>query len=389
MLSRPNQRARKPAAESLHSIFTQHEFAVSTRFDPSHLLDLPALSSVARLDAATLQGKIEFVSLKMNSLHLLSAAVRRLPPLGALRAFEAAARHLSFKQAAAELGLTPTAISHQVRILEEHCSEKLFRRRPRPLALSDAGARLFPAVRDGFDVFAAAISSLRTEADAKPLRVTTTNAFASRWLVPRLNLWREAHAGIALSIIGADRVVRLEAGEADLAIRYARSAPRLASHELFRDRFYPVCSPKLLAKRPAIRRAADLGGYPLIHFEWFANDRTAPNWERWFKMAAAADPGPRQVGLIALSFREEVHAIEAVLAGQGIALCSDIVVADDLACGTLVKALDLALPGYGFYPLYAPDHPRRAVIEMFVKWIRSVARCSVKARLRAAQVSPR
>ena len=117
-------------------------------------------------------------------------------------------------------------------------------------ALSEAGARLFPAIRDGFDVFASALSSLAGEAEAKPLRVTTTSAFASRWLVPRLSLWREVHADIALSIIGVDRVVKLDADEADLAIRYARSAPHGASHEIFRDQFYPVCSPKLLAKGP-------------------------------------------------------------------------------------------------------------------------------------------
>jgi LysR family glycine cleavage system transcriptional activator len=300
--------------------------------------------------------------------------MRRLPPLGSLRAFEAAARHLSFKGAATELGLTPTAISHQVRVLEQYCSEKLFRRRPRPLVLSDAGARIYPAIRDGFDVLAAALSSLHTEADATPLRVTTTSAFASRWLIPRLSLWREAHEHVALSIIGADRVVNLDGGEADLAIRYARSAPNGASREIFRDRFFPVCSPKLCAGRPPIRRAADLGGYPLIHFDWFANDRTAPNWKRWFEMTSAADTGAQQTWQIALSFREELHAIEAVLAGQGVALCSDIVVADDLASGTLIMALDLALPGYGFYPVYALDHPRRAIIEMFVEWISTAAR---------------
>lgn len=313
------------------------------------------------------------------------AAVRRLPPLGALRAFEAAARHLSFKKAADELGLTPTAISHQVRLLEQHCGEKLFRRRPRPLALSDAGARLFPAIRDGFDAFAAALSSLRPHEGTNSLRVTTTNAFASRWLVPRLNLWREAHEDVALSIIGADRVMRLEADEADLAIRYARSAPRRASREIFRDRFYPVCSPKLLTERPTIRSAADLSGYPLIHFDWFANDRTAPNWERWFEMASGSDPPKRQAYRIALSFREEQHAIEAALAGQGIALCSDIVVADDLASGALVEVIDLALPGYGFYPVYAFDHPLRTVIEIFVEWISTAAQCTIEARPQAAR----
>jgi LysR family glycine cleavage system transcriptional activator len=300
--------------------------------------------------------------------------VRRLPPLGALRAFEAAARHLSFKEAADELGLTPTAISHQVRLLEDYCGEKLFRRRPRPLALSVAGAMLFPAIRDGFDLFASGLSFLRAEADAKPLRVTTTGSFASRWLVPRLSLWREAHAHIALSIIGVDRVVKLETDEADLAIRYARSLPHGASGEIFRDQFFPVCSPELLAKRPIIQCASDLRAYPLIHFDWFAKDQTAPNWERWFEMAAATDPGARQGCQIALSFREELHAIEAVLAGEGIALCSDIVVADDLSSGTLVKVLDLALPGYGYYPVYMVDHPNRAIIELFVEWISRAAR---------------
>jgi LysR family transcriptional regulator, glycine cleavage system transcriptional activator len=202
---------------------------------------------------------------------------------------------------------------------------------------------------------------------------TGTGAFASRWLVPRLSLWREEHSDIALSIIGVDRVVKLDADEADLAIRYARSTPRGGSREIFRDRFYPVCSPKLLAKGPTIRHASDLGGYPLIHFDWFANDATAPNWSRWFEMASVSDPRARNGCQIALSFREELHAIEAVLAGQGIALCSDVVVADDLASGALVKALDLALPGYGYCPVYAPNHPRRAIIEVFVRWISTVA----------------
>jgi LysR family transcriptional regulator, glycine cleavage system transcriptional activator len=300
--------------------------------------------------------------------------VRRLPPLGALRAFEAAARHLSFKEAAKELGLTPTAISHQIRLLEKYCGETLFHRRPRPLALSDAGARLYPAIRDGFDVFASALASLAGGAQAKPLRVTTTSAFASRWLVPRLSLWRDVHADVALSIIGVDRVVKLDVDEADIAIRYARSAPHGASHEIFRDQFYPVCSPKLLAKGPTIRRAGDLAGYPLIHFDWFANDPTSPNWKRWFEMASADDPRARQGCEIALSFREELHAIEAALAGQGIALCSDVIVADDLASGSLVKALDLALPGYGFYPVYATSHPRHATIEVFVHWISTIGR---------------
>jgi LysR family glycine cleavage system transcriptional activator len=293
----------------------------------------------------------------------------RLPPLTTLRAFEAAARRLSFKEAAEELGLTPTAISHQIRLLEEHCGKKLFRRRPRPLALTDAGARLFPAIRSGFQTFATALSSLDTKAHIRPLRVTTTNAFASRWLVPRLKLWRKVHEDVALSIIGADRVVRLDADEADLAIRYARSAPQGSSREIFRDRLYPICNPRLLAERMPIRCAGDLVGLPLIHFDWFAKDESAPSWARWRELASTTDPRAHDLRNVALSFREELHAIDAVLAGDGIAILSDVVVADDLAAGNLVKALDLALPGYGFYPVYSPDHPRRALIETFVNWL--------------------
>ncbi|HEY3621351.1 MAG TPA: LysR substrate-binding domain-containing protein [Roseiarcus sp.] len=293
--------------------------------------------------------------------------MRRLPPLGALRAFEAAARRLSFKDAAEELGLTPTAISHHVRLLEDHCGAKLFRRRPRPLALTAAGEKLLPGLRYGFDTFAAALSSIgRTENDS-PLRITSTNAFASRWLVPRLGGWRANHPDIPLSVIGTDRIV--EPDEADLAIRYARSPPLHAGRELFRDCHYPVCSPSFVAGREPIASPADLGRYPLIQYDWFANDRLSPNWKRWFDAACGA-PEP---WVIAFSFREEAHAIEAALAGQGVTLCSDVVVADELASGALVKAFDFGLPGYAFYPVFAPHHPRRETLEAFVLWLREMA----------------
>src|SRR6266567_8171368 len=148
--------------------------------------------------------------------------MRKLPPLGSLRAFEAAARRMSFMEAAAELGVTPTAISHQIRLLEDICGQPLFRRRPRPLALTRAGERLFPVLRNGFDAFAAAIASASAKRGPRLLRVTSPNAFASRWLVPRLPKWREIHPKVPLETIGTDAVLDLRAGNADVAIRYAR-----------------------------------------------------------------------------------------------------------------------------------------------------------------------
>ena len=151
--------------------------------------------------------------------------MKKLPPLIELRAFDAAARHLSFKKAAAELGVTPTAISHQIRLLEQYCGRPLFRRRPRPMSLTEPGARLFPVIRDGLEAFATAIAAVKRDRNKQPLRVTTTNAFASRWLVPRLPRWRKEHPNTPLDVIGTDSIVDLNAGDADVAIRYARSSP--------------------------------------------------------------------------------------------------------------------------------------------------------------------
>ena len=301
--------------------------------------------------------------------------MRKLPSLGSLRAFEAAARRMSFREAATELGVTPTAISHQIRLLEDICGQALFRRRPRPLALTGAGERLFPVIRNGFDAFAAAIASASPGVGQRPLRVTCLNAFASRWLVPRLPKWREEQPTIPLEIIGTDAVLDLRAGNADVAIRYARRMPLdLAAQEIFRDTFFPVCSPELLAKATRyIERAADLLHYPLIHFDWMNRDHEAPTWSRWLAAARSVDPGIKDTNKAwDLSFREELHAIDAVAAGQGIAICSDVVVSRELKSGALVKAHALSLPGYGFYLVSVPNHPQRSNIEVFSAWMRSV-----------------
>jgi LysR family glycine cleavage system transcriptional activator len=298
--------------------------------------------------------------------------MRKLPPLLALRAFEAAARHLSFKRAADELCVTPTAVSHQIRLLEDFCGQPLFRRRPSPLALTVAGERLFPVVRDGFDAFAAAAASLSATAARAPLRLTAPDAFAGRWLVRRLPAWRKAHPDVPLEIIGTNRVLDLRADEADVAIRYsARMPEQLAGCELFRDRYFPVCRPELLARGRPIERPADLLEYPLIHFAWRRPDASIPDWRRWLAAARAEDPAVPEVARADLSFREELHAIAAVLAGQGIAICSDVVIGDELKSGELVRAHSLSLPGYGFYLVHVPDHPRRQTIGALLEWLRT------------------
>jgi len=299
--------------------------------------------------------------------------MRNLPPLRSLHAFEAAARHGSFKLAAVELGVTSTAISHQIRLLEETCGCQLFQRQPRPLVLTKAGARLFPGLRNGFDVLAGAMAAIAEPDVRAPLRITSPNAFASRWLVPRLSKWREANPTVPLEIIGTDAVLDLRAGAADVAIRYARKPPLdFVAQEVFRDTFFPVCSPGLLASDGrSIRRAADLLRFPLIHFDWMNRDPDAPTWRRWLATARSIDPGLEADKAWDLSFREELHAIDAVVAGQGIAICSDVVVSNELRSGVLVKAHPLSLPGYGFYLVSMTHTPRTPDIEAFSTWLRA------------------
>ncbi|MDE2362689.1 MAG: LysR family transcriptional regulator [Hyphomicrobiales bacterium] len=298
--------------------------------------------------------------------------MRKLPPMRAVLAFEAAARLGSFAAAAGELGVTPTAISHQIRLLEDISGAALFRRRPRPLTLTAAGARLFPVLRVGLDNFADAFSKLSGQETRKPLRVTTPTAFASHCLVPRLAEWGRAHPDVPLEVIGADAVLDLRSDAADLAIRYARRAPLdVNSLEIVRDSYWPVCVPELLSEAAPIAKAADVLRYPLIHFDWTSRDPEAPTWRQWMAKARALDPALAGAEKSwDLAFREELHAIEAVLGGQGVAIFSDVIVSKYLRSGRLVKASALSLPGYGFYVVSLHSSSRAPEIEAFSSWMK-------------------
>ena len=302
--------------------------------------------------------------------------MNKLPPLIELRAFEAAARHLSFKKAAAELGVTSTAISHQIRLLEQHCGTALFRRRPRPVMLTEAGARLFPVVHNGLKAIAAELGAISRRDDRQALRITTTNAFAAQWLVPRLPRWKTFHPDAPLDIIGTDNVLDLSAGDADVSIRYAtsRQTPRAGvAEEFLSDTYWPVCSPALFSSGGRLKNAANLRKHVLVHSSWFPPDIEPPSWQRWLSVAKRRwRDVPDLSELQHLSFREELHAIEAVVAGQGIGLFSDVLVAAELVSGALVRTLDLSLPGYRYYVVRRSGHPREKIIGAFSAWLKSV-----------------
>ena len=287
---------------------------------------------------------------------------RRLPPLSSLRAFEAAARHGSFKRAAIELAVTPTAISHQVRSLEAHAGLSLFERRTRKVVLTDAGVQLYPVLRDGFDAFAAVLERLTHRRSHGQVTVSATMAFTARWLIPRMAAFRKLHPEIDLQIHASDEVVDLATSSVQVAIRYGDGPyPGFNVAPLLADHFAPVANPILKVETPD-----DLAKQTLIEFEWRRKSAENPTWARWFAAAVLrASPEPPS-----LRFSDESHAIQAAVAGQGVALVSLPLVRDELAAGQLVQPFGPTLAGYRHH-LLTPEGENSGTIQTVVAWLRS------------------
>ncbi|MBE7379876.1 MAG: transcriptional regulator GcvA [Leptolyngbya sp. SIO1E4] len=293
-------------------------------------------------------------------------SMRQLCSLNALQVFEAAARHLSFQQAAAELDVTSTAVSHQIKLLETELGMSLFRRRPRPLTLTDAGEQLFPAVQESLDTLAAALARLKQANAPSDLTVSVLNVFAAKWLVPRLPDFQQQYPEVDVRLQTSNSAVDLQTRTVDMAIRYGKGYyPELEAHHLVKDEFTPVCSPRLLVDEQLLAVPEDLARHSLIHFEWLNYGSDAPSWKNWFALTGLDnvyyDRG--------LKFDDESLAIQAAIAGQGIALCSSIHVSDDVKLGFLTQPFDIALPGLTYSAVYLKKHPKETLILKFVAWL--------------------
>ena len=290
--------------------------------------------------------------------------MRRLPSLVALRSFEAAARRESFKQAAAELGVTPTAVSHQIRRLEAELGMRLFTRRTREVALTGAGLALYLDLRRAFDAMAEAIERARQPAERRQVAtLSATVAFTARLLAPRADAFRARNPGWDLRLHASDRFADLRAGEADAAIRYGSGQyPGLVATPLFADRFAPVCSPHI-----GVRRAKHLPAATLIHCEWgpLAKSPCAPSWRRWAKERGAKNLDP-DGGVI---FDDEATAIRAAIAGQGVALASLPLVTAELASGALVQPFGPTLDGPRYDFVHAPGLADEPAVAVLKEWI--------------------
>jgi LysR family glycine cleavage system transcriptional activator len=285
--------------------------------------------------------------------------MHRLPPLSAIRVFEAAARHQSFTRAAEELGMTQAAVSYQVKLLEERIGAQLFTRLPRRVTLTDVGRRLAPSVSDAFEILKAAFAALGNAVD-NVLSLTVLPTIAAHWLVPRLGRFQLAHPRLAVQLDTSVHVSDLLRGDYDIGIRSGLGDwPGLEAHYLFPSRFTPLCSPAL-AKAAEIRSPADILKLPLIG----PSDRW---WTEWFAAAG--------LGEVDLSDRPDnslgSQQFEgmAATAGLGVAMLNPFFFAEELASGRLVQLFDLVLEDErGYWLVYAKARRRQSKIQAFRDW---------------------
>lgn len=286
---------------------------------------------------------------------------RRLPPLSAIRAFDAVARHASFKAAADEIGVTPTAISHQIRLLEESLEQRLFIRSARGVALTPAGEILFRATGNIFSTLRDAVESIETLSHPGTLMLSTTSNFLTNWLVPRLPALHQRHPSLELRFHSSVALADLNGTTADCAVRYSMQADEsLDSTLLHSDRFVLVASPQL-----KLGSVKDLPGMTLFHIENRHVPSPEPSWQHWKSVF-----GPEDLDVqTGIRFDDETHAIQAAIAGQGILLASELLIRRALQQGLLHIALPGALPGANYYFVSSREKARRDDVLQVRAWL--------------------
>ena len=292
--------------------------------------------------------------------------MRQLPPLNALRAFEAAARHLSFKRAADELCVTPAAVSQQVKSLEEYLEIELFRRQPQGLLLTDAGQRALPGLRDGFDSLAEAIAkTVYSEADPA-VTIVVSPSFAAKWLVPRLHAFHAEHPEILVRVSCASpNGPRPSAG--DLVVAYdTADAIRPEAGLMMREQVFPVWSPILEAKGHPIKEPKDLSQFPIIHDENMVRFTTYPTWEDWLSNLHVNRDGFENGPRLPLSSM----AMDAALSGSGIVLGRSVLVKQALEAGLLNGLTEHPYPiEFGYFLQVQSQGALKPEVALFRTWL--------------------
>jgi LysR family glycine cleavage system transcriptional activator len=295
---------------------------------------------------------------------------RRLPSLNALRAFWAAARHRSFAAAADELHVTASAVSLQIRQLEEELDFKLFERTPKGLVLTPQGARLLPGITQAFEHLKGTIAAIDDGAPGTgSLSISVAPSFATKWLLPRLGGFLDRNPDVQVDVKANIELTDFAKDEVDLAIRYGSGTyPGLTVELLLEDRMFPVCSPELLMRYGQRNPARVFSEAPLLHDVSVDRDPADPSWKMWLKASGLEEidwrKGPR--------FNQTALALDAALAGLGIALAPAALVATDLAAGRLVRlANEEWKGGFAYYLVHPADKAGLPALQRFKSWLRA------------------
>ena len=297
-----------------------------------------------------------------------SVVTDRLPALSSLRAFEAAARHLSFQAAAGELNVSPSAVSHAVRALEADLGSRLFVRGTRSVALTEAGRTLAPGLKDGFDAIERAVGAARRVGARPTLTLSTGPAIAAKWIVPRLYAFEERHPDIDVRITTSLRLVDLAREGIDAGIRFGRGPyPDLDARRLFGDALVPMAAPAIAA---TLREPADLLDHRLIVDRSTADDDAMPRWSDWFEAVGVGRERWEEAVGRARVITQAHHTIQAVMDGAGIAFGRLAVAAADLQAGRLAVPFGPHLPTpHSFWFVTAKGRMREPPIATFLDWI--------------------
>lgn len=292
--------------------------------------------------------------------------MRRLPALNSIRAFESAARHQSFTQAAAELSVTVTAISHQVRQLEVCIGHKLFERQGRVVVLTSVGNTLYPSLREGFDRIAEAFSLVAAPGDGQAIRLSTTRAFAERWLVPRLGRFNDLHPDLIVHLHGCETVQDLSAEGYDLAIRYGPRDRADQASVILEDRFIAVAEQGLFPDRHG-SSIDDFRQRPLLAYKWSTPAMAAPSWSTWLQGHHRCSDKDFRISW----YSDETLALHAAGRGLGPLLCSDVLIDEQLRSGQIRQIEGPSLPGFA-YRLIERSSNKRSV-RRFIDWLKQEA----------------
>lgn len=282
-------------------------------------------------------------------------------PLNALRVFEAVGRLMSFTRAGEELGMTQTAVSYQIKLLEEHIGEPLFWRRPRQIGLTEAGERLHPKVAEGFGLLQEAMLNA-TRRDHEVLEIHSSPTFASQWLARTLGGFQLEHPNIAVRLLRGSGLTDFNREPADVAIRVGQGPwPGLTCRELIRLDYTPILSPKLADSIGGVHEPADL-----LKLPWISHDDL--RWRYWFQLAGLDAPAKSALRLDALGVLDLEAG--AALSGHGVAMLSPFYVQDDLSSGRLIRPFDISWTDENTYWLVYPQtRGNQPKIKAFESWL--------------------